>query len=600
MLTWGIIPYLMGEKSFSILNSLFLQGMIICLSLLLPGCASHKKITSPSGGKNMEHKQYVTEEERSSYYDASKQKILGNYTDAIDLYRKCLSLDPANGAADYEIANIMEQRRQPDSAVYYLNRAITIDPANKWYSLLLAQCLHETGKYKEEAQVYEMIIKRFPFDPENYNKLALAQLQEGDYKAATETYNELEKKRGTFDEDISMNKIQIYEKTKEYDKAEKEIDKLIAHDKDNPQYLDMLGNLYQIEGKSEMAVEEYKSVEQKSPDDPMVHLSLADYYREHLHDNKKAEEELIAAFELSSLDVNTEITIIRNILQLSNGHDTLSDMALKLSAIMIKSHPAEPEAHVVYGELLYSINEPARARGEYKKAVGEDSSNYAVWEVLIRMDNQLADYKAMEEDSKGALSIFPDHPAPYLYYGIAETQLKKYDAAVNVLSRGLQYALNDNNELEQMYTFIGDAANNAKRYTTSDSAYEQALKLNPQGDYVMNNYSYFLSLRDTNLARAEELSKKSNELKPGNDSYEDTYCWVLYQEGKYADARIWEDKALKDGGAKDATVLEHYGDILFRLNDKEGALEYWQKAKQAGTNTELLDRKIKDKQLYDK
>ena len=46
-------------------------------------------------------------------------------------------------------------------------------------------------------------------------------------------------------------------------------------------------------------------------------------------------------------------------------------------------------------------------------------------------------------------------------------------------------------------------------------------------------------------------------------------------------------------------VLEHYGDILYKLGNLDEALEYWKKAKERNEYSEFLDKKIKDKKLYE-
>ena len=43
---------------------------------------------------------------------------------------------------------------------------------------------------------------------------------------------------------------------------------------------------------------------------------------------------------------------------------------------------------------------------------------------------------------------------------------------------------------------------------------------------------------------------------------------------------------------KNATLLEHYGDILIELGDKSKAVEYWRKAKEAGSDSKTIDTKI--------
>ena len=59
------------------------------------------------------------------------------------------------------------------------------------------------------------------------------------------------------------------------------------------------------------------------------------------------------------------------------------------------------------------------------------------------------------------------------------------------------------------------------------------------------------------------------------------------------------ESALQNGGDKNGAILEHYGDVLFKLNDPQKALEYWQKAEQAGDASELIKQKIYEKKLFD-
>jgi Tfp pilus assembly protein PilF len=138
-----------------------------------------------------------------------------------------------------------------------------------------------------------------------------------------------------------------------------------------------------------------------------------------------------------------------------------------------------------------------------------------------------------------------------------------------------------------------------KQMEQSDKAYEDALALTPNDTYVLNNYSYYLSLRKEKLDKAEVMSKKANELNPGSSSYEDTYGWILYVQGKYDDALIWLNKAYEHGGSKSAVILEHIGDVYFKLQQPEKALEYWIRAKDTGTGSDFLEQKVQQKILVE-
>ena len=58
-------------------------------------------------------------------------------------------------------------------------------------------------------------------------------------------------------------------------------------------------------------------------------------------------------------------------------------------------------------------------------------------------------------------------------------------------------------------------------------------------------------------------------------------------------------KALLNGGENSAVIVEHYGDILYRLGDIEGALDQWKKSKELGGSSRFLNQKIKEVKLYE-
>ena len=151
----------------------------------------------------------------------------------------------------------------------------------------------------------------------------------------------------------------------------------------------------------------------------------------------------------------------------------------------------------------------------------------------------------------------------------------------------------DNDKLRaQFLANLGDVYHAMNKFTESDSAYDRSLKFDAENSYVLNNYSYYLSIRKVNLEKAKQMSAYSNKLDPGNTSFLDTYAWILFQLNDFAGAKEWQQKAMNAGGDKSGTILEHYGDILFKLGNKDEALNYWKQAKALGTDSTTIDRKI--------
>ena len=83
-------------------------------------------------------------------------------------------------------------------------------------------------------------------------------------------------------------------------------------------------------------------------------------------------------------------------------------------------------------------------------------------------------------------------------------------------------------------------------------------------------------------------------VRTNETSFEDTYGWVLFQQENYKEAKEWIENALSHGGDQSAVILEHYGDVLFKLGETEKALTYWKKAKQKEGYSDKLDQKIKE------
>ena len=137
------------------------------------------------------------------------------------------------------------------------------------------------------------------------------------------------------------------------------------------------------------------------------------------------------------------------------------------------------------------------------------------------------------------------------------------------------------------------------KYPESDNAYDLALQLDPDNVAVLNNYAYYLSLRNNKLDKAEKMAKHANELQANVSSYEDTYGWILYREAKYEEAKKWIEMAITNGAIHNPVILEHFGDVMYKLGNTDQAYEYWNKALKEGKGSPLLEKKINDKKLYE-
>jgi tetratricopeptide (TPR) repeat protein len=252
----------------------------------------------------------------------------------------------------------------------------------------------------------------------------------------------------------------------------------------------------------------------------------------------------------------------------------------------------------MYGDYLLREGELRKARDRFASAVELDAGRQLIWLQLCELDAQLGDWGLLVEHAKEARNMFPSQPAFYLLLAIGQLRTDNMAGAIDNLTVGKSYVVDDAQLLTNFWSTLGEAHYEAGNWKKSDEAFEKALSFSPDDPFIMNNYSYFLAVRGRKLDRAAELSLRSNQIMPGSASFQDTYGWVLFRKGKYDEALEWIGKALASG-AEDGVVLEHYGDILFHLNRVDEAVTYWKRASSAGGASELIDNKVADRTYYD-
>ena len=529
--------------------------------------------------------------------DAKKEALIGNSDKAIQMFTNYTARYPDDAAGKFELARLLAAREKNDEAFELMQDVIRLDPDNKYYQIFYAEVCQLNNKPKEAVNTYETLIKRYPGELDYYFQLAALYLMIGEEKKATQTYDLIEEKAG-ITEDISLQKEKIYLHLGNIEKAEQELQNLTRTYPDDSRYLSMLAEFYMGNNQQAKALELYKKVVEKDPGNPYIHMSMADYYRK-TGNKEKAYEELKLGFANPNLDVDTKVTILLSFYTINQMYDQLKEQAFELSRIMIRTHPDNPKAWSIYGDLLSQDKKYEAARDAFLKVISFDSSKFVVWEELLRLELQLSEYQAVYDHSKTAIELFPEQAVLYLFNGLGAVQIKKYDEAVKVLETGIRMVVNNDDLVAQFYMYMGDAWHSLKNEEESDKAYEKSLKAKDNNPYVLNNYAYYLSIRGKDLDKAEKMAKKATELDTANSSFEDTYGWVLYKQGKIIDAKKWIEKALQDKEGVSAEVLEHYGDVLYKLGETQKAQEYWNKARAKGEGSELLMKKISEKKLFE-
>lgn len=574
----------------------------VCVVLLFAAfvsCSGGKKITEQQivkaavATENREIDEKKQMEFDYLFSEALKQKMFGNAQNAIQILSNCLQIDPNSSAAMYELASIHAANKDFTSSTLLLEKAISINPQNIWYKQMLAQIYQQSKKFEEAAQLYTELIKD---DPENqqylYTKaILLANAQK--YDEAIETYKLLEQKTG-INEQISVEIQQLYIANGQVDKAFGEIEKLIKDNPTEPKYYGLLADLYQSQGDSVNALKNYNKILEMDPESGFVHFSLANYYLEH-KDFDKSFEETKKGFSSKNVELETKIQLYMMLVSNKEESKITDEKEVELIKILLENHPDEFLVYTIQADNFLRNNKLAEGRDALLKALELENNDYTIWERLLFIDNDLQDWQGLYEHSTNAIELFPNQANIYLLKSVACIQLEKYDETVTVVDEGMDFVV-DNQPLKGQFLMLkGEAFYKQNKIDEAFKLFDKSVEISPDNYVGLNNYAYYLSMADRDLDKAERMSGKVIERFPDNATYLDTYAWVLFKKGNYTLAKFYMETAIKNESGDNAVMLEHYGDILFMLNKLEEANQYWEKAENSGSTSEVLKRKIREK-----
>lgn len=549
--------------------------------------------------------------------------LLEDYDEALKLFKEALQLSPDNAGIHFKIAETYFLLGVKSQATLHVKRSIELDDDNESYYVLLAN-IHKSELRPELAvSAYEQLLKKKPklvdyhFDlAELYSNLGRSYYQQkleltysetpkkgkkakrlkevtarmdDNFNKALGSLRQIEKKYG-INEEITTNIQLILMRQDKLDEAYKEGDKLIEANPDSPEYRVFQAELYQSNNEIDKAVKLLEETTKLYPEYGRTHLMLSDMYKK-LDKRDEAITELELAFKDQELPISQKAAKLGPYLMDINAGDN-KEIALMLIQTIADIHPEDAHANTVIGDYYQAVGDNEKARKYYRKVIELDENNLTMWQKVVAYDLELEDKENLIKDSEEALELFPNQPILWLYNGMGYSLNKEHDKAIRSLEQGKK--LSSDREMKNTFNAqLGDIYNDAKDYLKSDEAYEAVLAVNPQDAHVLNNFAYFLSLRGEKLPKAKEMSKKLISIHPDNPTYLDTYGWVLFMLGEYDESKLVLEKAASK--LEDGTIIEHYGDALFKAGEVDKAVEQWIKAQKLGGTTDNIEEKIEER-----
>lgn len=169
---------------------------------------------------------------------------------------------------------------------------------------------------------------------------------------------------------------------------------------------------------------------------------------------------------------------------------------------------------------------------------------------------------------------------------LAEVQLlrevRQYQEAYKVQSELVALAPDDA-ELIYDQAMLAEKAGQPEKM---EQLLRQVIAKNPQYHHAYNALGYSLAERGLRLDEARQLILKALEFAPSDPFIMDSLAWVEFRRGNKAEARRILEGAYK--ARPDVEIAAHFGEVLWSLGDKDGALKVWREGQRASPDNDTL------------
>ena len=574
------------------------RSRYVCYLLILLFLGAITACSSSKVSKKQAIPPQFTEEQKLDYdhdfIEATKLKMFGNLPDAASMLTRCIDANPYDAAAHFQLAEIYSMTDDFDDALRYARNSVNYDPTNTWYKMQLAT-LYMAGKNVDSAiVVYRKIIEAQPDNADLRYNLALMYLEKNDYRKSLKELDKIEKTYG-FTEDMAIAKYRLFSKKKDIKSTEAVLTKAVRLYPDELRFYGLRAELYSSVGREQEAQENYTKLLEVDPENALGYISMIEFYKDYGND-AKAMEEMQRMYDLKTIEPDLKVELY---LQLSSDsiffkkHYKQMDKMIKQ---LYEKHPDNFRVRLVNADRNLREKNFEGAKNDLLFITELVQTNYFLWEQLFYLLNLLQDTETLFETSSKALKYFDDRYLFNFFNGLSASMLKKYDVAIPSFLHTLECLKKEKDtdrDVElQTYVFLAEAYNEQKQYVESDQTFEKALEMAPNNPMILNNYSYYLSLREEKLDVAEQYIKRCIALEPNSSTYLDTYGWILYKLGRIDEAIVMIEKAMKNGGSDNPEIIDHMCELLSVAGRTDEAYHICKYSIELNNSKETVEQKM--------
>jgi tetratricopeptide (TPR) repeat protein len=562
-------------------------GIFLITGLLQAGCAGGGEAArSPNQDRSRPVRTEEAERRRDlalrHFIDGSVCEARGDMAQAALEYQDALRYEQ-DAAMYHGLARCYSALGKHTLAIEAGREAVRLGPDNPDYRNTLAEVYLAAFEIDSASAVYEDIIRRDPSSIEaRYN---LARLYQGRQPLkALEVYEGIIDRFGP-EWEVLLQIAEIHNSLGQHEQSAQTLSRMLELDPSNQALKQNIAQAYIRAGKLDTALTILRELRELNPANFDYRSDVAGIYLRR-REYAKAAVEFEPILAEDTVNIEAKLRIGELYFQQIEQDSTLAPMAIGVLTRIRDAHPEDWRPYWFLGGVGALTGNDTLAEINFRRVTELAGWNADAWVYLSSVFLEKNDYAEVARILESAVRVAPDDFRVNFFLGVAYTRLERTSDAIRVLEHARSIDPRDVNAMIQL-ALVYDGL---KDHEETDRLYQEALTIEPDNHLVQNNYSYSLAERGVRLDVALELATKAVQAQPDNQSYLDTLGWVYFRLGRYAEAEQMIVRAIGKGEAN-AVLHEHLGDVYFRLDDRERALEEWNIALRLdGSNTALREK----------
>lgn len=524
------------------------------------------------------------------YSQAVTEYLTGNSKRAVELYKKVISIDNEHSAALYQLARILRDK-EPRISMNYAERAYRADSSNREIMKLYINVLLLNNELQRAQDMLAEGREQSQNRQENYYFSIVVAAQLHDEEKVISLGSEYLRYWGHNSEVVkALSEAMVSKKL--YFQLDSKLEELALS---NPMEVDlrvMMGRVKATLMDDKAAKENFRAAINIDSTGYEGYLALADYYHVK-NDMVNYLDNVENVFRAKNLSASIKAKFFEDTFF---DPQMLKEHYFKVRGIINTlgaSEPQDAEVERVTIRFMMYVGELKTAQQMIRNQIERGVAMEDGYKNLIDIELYQKNYDSVYMLAAQAHEKFPESVEFPLNIAVAKWLEGHSDVALEQLKKCVKLTKNDS-ILSVIYSMEGDILYKKGMSKKAFVAYDKALKHDADNAMLLNNYAYYLSLERVRLEDALAMSVKANQLEENNSTYLDTQAWILYELGRYEEARTIQRMAVALSKEKSPELMLHYGDILYKLGDKTLANIYWKRAAEAGADKEEVAKRLRD------